>query len=423
MDEKPDNRVGVKAATIQSQGALAAAKLTAKAHWKTGIAVALIGLLGILVNSLISNPTPSINQTVKDTAQGVLVTGDNATVNINKMDETAQQAIAALTKQLENQQLSLVEKESLIRSLTETINELVKAKQEETLPTAAVEQALQDIIANGDTTKAKALLTKQIDANQDAIEQQARWHEQRGALSFATDTHAALADYVRATQLNPGSMNAWNRSGQLYRRLGQLDKALECYSRVLELGKQNQYIHAVAAALANIGIVYHILGDLDKALEMQQQSLNLTEKLGNKGGMANNFDNIGIVYVDRGDLDKALAMHQQALVLNERLGRKEGMANNLGNIGNVHRVRGDLDKALEMYQQALALHEEIGRTEGMAYSLGNIGNVHYQRDDLVNAKALWEQSLVLFKEIGAQRQIELVQGWLDSVPKGVDVTE
>ncbi len=345
MDEKPDNRVGVKAATIQSQGALAAAKLTAKAHWKTGIAVALIGLLGVLVINLSSKPSPAINQTVKDTAQGVLVTGENATVNINKMDETAQQAIAALTKQLENQQLSLVEKESLIRSLTETINELVAAKQNETLPADAVGQALQDIIATGDTTKAKALLTKQIDANQDAIEQQARWHEQRGALSFATDTHAALADYVRAAQLNPVSMVAWNQAGHLYDRLGQLDKALEAYGRVLELGEQNQHKQAIAAALGNMGIVHQIRGDLDKALEMHQKALALNEALGSKAGMASNFGNMGIVHRDRDELGKALEVYQQALALNEDIGRKEGMAANIGNMGNVYRALDELDKA------------------------------------------------------------------------------
>ncbi len=347
----------------------------------------------------------------------------------------AQQALAVLVQQLDDEKERLVqssreereslvqssreERESLVHAHSETILGLVNAKQSHSLPDNVVDDALQAIIDTGNTEKAKALLIQQIEVNQGAVKQLAKLYYQKGALSFATDTHAAthaaLSDFIRATQLDPDFADAWNEAGHLHRRLGQLDDAIKAYIQMKALGERQQDNGLIAVALGNLGNVYQILGELDKALEMYQKSISIEKELGPKEGMAIQYTNIGIVYQTRGELDKALEMYQQALTINQELGRKEGMAIQYSNIGIVYQASDELDKALEMYQKSFSIEKELGRKEGMAFDYGNMGNVYQIRGELEQARALWQKSLKLFEELGAEPQIKKVQQLLSGL--------
>ncbi len=50
------------------------------------------------------------------------------------------------------------------------------------------------------TKQSQVLLVQQIEVT---VKQQAKLHYQKGVLSFATDIHVALSDFIRATQLDP----------------------------------------------------------------------------------------------------------------------------------------------------------------------------------------------------------------------------
>ena len=354
--------------------------------------------------------------------QIIQIQGDiHAPVTFNN-DPLAKEALATLQKQLDKANLSLEEKDQLIKSQQETIHNFINAKQSQSLPKKSVNDAFEEIIKTGDTKKAEALLTRQIDANtkkvkeyQEAIKAQAELYSQRGTLAFLTDTHAALADFTEATKLDPDNASAWNQKGHLHQRLGQLDEALNAYAQIKQLGKSQEDKALIAVAIGNMGMIYIIRGELDKALELYQQALEINKALGSKEGMASDYTNMGVVYKTRGGLDKALEMYQQALEINKALGLKEGMANQYGNMGVVYQTRGDLDKALELYQQALEIHKALGHKEGMANQYGNIGLVYKARGELDKARKLWQQSLQLFTEIGAKPKIERVQGWLDGL--------
>ena len=188
--------------------------------------------------------------------------------------------------------------------------------------------------------------------------------------------------------------------GTIFYHLGELDKALEYFEKVLKQDEELGRKEGIAADFGNIGVVYQTKGGLDKALEYYDKALKLYEELGNKGGIATDLGNIGIVYGIKGELDKALEYLGKALKLNAELGRKEGIATDLGNIGIVYGVRGELDKAQEYYEKALKRNEELGRKEGIAADLGSIGIVYRTKGELEKALEYYEKALKLNEELG-----------------------
>lgn len=223
--------------------------------------------------------------------------------------------------------------------------------------------------AEGKGDEAYALLAEL--AQEEAALAAERW-KSAGLIAFNDRTAKAVDAYERAVGCDPDDADAHNRLGQLYSRIGDLDRAAAAFERVLALGNQSADKIWIAAAAGNLGIVAGT----------------------------------------RGDLDGAARYHEQALALHRELGRKEGMAINYGNLGTVAFTRGDLDGAARYFEQSLALHRELGQKEGMAANYANLGAVAQTRGDMAEACRLWRLSHDLYTEVGARPMIEQVGGWL-----------
>ncbi|MDR4652634.1 MAG: hypothetical protein MRJ52_09565 [Nitrosomonas sp.] len=123
-----------------------------------------------------------------------------------------------VNKLVESHQLESAEKDAQIKSLTETIQALVKQNASQ----YDVQQA--DLLAQGDTTKAENIF------NQVAVEEERKGKEsnikaaealRHMALAFLYDTQKALNAYKRSTELDPDNPDGWNQLKYLYRRVGK----------------------------------------------------------------------------------------------------------------------------------------------------------------------------------------------------------
>ncbi len=69
--------------------------------------------------------------------------------------------------------------------------------------------------------------------------------------------------------------------------------------------EKNSLLTSKANALNNIGYVYKKQGNITKALEWYTKSLKIREETGNKHGIANSINNIGHIHNIQGDVRKA----------------------------------------------------------------------------------------------------------------------
>ncbi|MBI4648694.1 MAG: tetratricopeptide repeat protein, partial [Bacteroidia bacterium] len=124
----------------------------------------------------------------------------------------------------------------------------------------------------------------------------------------------------------------------------------------------------------NIGYIYGNQGDIPRALEFFSKSLNIREEIGDKKGMAGSYNNIGAIYDNQGDIPRALEFYSKSLKIQEEIADKKGMAGSYNNIGAIYGVQASeaksrhdmvgsdslINKALEFFSKSLKIYEEIG---------------------------------------------------------------
>jgi tetratricopeptide (TPR) repeat protein len=227
----------------------------------------------------------------------------------------------------------------------------------------------------------------------------------------------SLAIYEKLSH-QEGMANDYGNLGLIFKKRGYLDQAEEMLKKSLatheKLGRQG----GISTDYTNLGLIYTIQGDLERAEEMHKKALAIDEKLGDKEGMAVQYGSLGVIYQTRGDLNQAEEMLKKALAIDEKLGHQEGMAIRYGNLGLICRRRGDLDQAEEMLKKALAIDEKFGLQEGMAADYGNLGSIAKDRRNFESAREFWSKARELYAKIGIPNEVQKIEGWLDSLPKG-----
>ena len=154
------------------------------------------------------------------------------------------------------------------------------------------------------------------------------------------------------------------------------------------------YLKHQALALNNVGYIYHSQGNIPKALEFFTKGIDIRKKIGDKKGIANSLNNIGAILNNLGDIARALEYWHQSLKIREELKDNEGVASSLNNIGTIYLEQLESKKALEYYNRSLSIYDYLlkshtnasktwGLKQSLAYCLNNIGKIY---DDEKNNK-------------------------------------
>lgn len=183
------------------------------------------------------------------------------------------------------------------------------------------------------------------------------------------DANEAIAIIEKIISQDPDISNAYFTLGNIYFRLGQYDRAIENFQRVLAL-KPDDVFAAINIANSHLRTgrageaekfllefihkafpdsqIYFLLGNIkffeknyDEAIKYYQECLKLNPD------SASAYNALGAVYFERGEIEKAEENLLQALKLNPEL------TNANYNLAQVYEARGRLDKAIEAYEEEL----------------------------------------------------------------------
>jgi tetratricopeptide (TPR) repeat protein len=119
----------------------------------------------------------------------------------------------------------------------------------------------------------------------------------------------------------------------------------------------------------NLGTAYQKKGDLDSAIDNYSRAIELRAKY----PIA--FANRSYSYFLKGELDRAVADATHALRLDPRL----PMAHT--NLGHALAAKGDIDAAVHSYRRALALRPERSVKEETLEALEKLGVINVDEDD------------------------------------------
>src|SRR5579864_4737283 len=176
--------------------------------------------------------------------------------------------------------------------------------------------------------------------------------------------------------------------------------ALPKFEEVLKIFETNKDRGGEAIALGYIANCYRKLEDLDKALQFAKQALEMKEQLSDRDEMGKTHNQLGLIYWERADYPEAIQHLQEAIEIASTLDDKELEGSARNNLGLVFDERGDYKQSLEQYQRALELHRSTHFERGEGDTLGNIGGVYLLLGKFREALPYYQQALAISERLG-----------------------
>ena len=218
---------------------------------------------------------------------------------------------------------------------------------------------------------------------------------------------------------NDITATSYNNIGNVYRKLGDYDKALEYHNKALEIKKAvlGEKHRDTADSYNNIGNVYSELKDYDKALEYYIKALKIRKDVLGEDhpNTAGSYLNIGSVYYILGNYNKALEYYFKALEIYKAVFGENNpdTADSYYNIGLVYDKLGDYDKALEHYFKALEIKKDIlgENNPDTAMSYNKIGIVYAKLGDYDKALKYFNKALEIGKEVLGEKHADIANSY------------
>jgi tetratricopeptide (TPR) repeat protein len=201
--------------------------------------------------------------------------------------------------------------------------------------------------------------------------------------------------------------------GNVLKDMGQYERALECYKKVLQLVEPND--KTIPRCYYSIGQVMQLQGQYEKSLlnfdkVLEFEAVNPSED-SIILGLTHNYMGIAYQYgASRHDYTAALAHYERALKIHlDVKGRVyAGTAFVYNNLATLYRALGDYDKSLEYHHICLDIKKELYpdySNPTIASSLNNIGVVYQEKKDYQKALEYYSKALeIRLKVLPANHQ-------------------
>ncbi|MDP2371152.1 diguanylate cyclase [Rhodoferax sp.] len=210
---------------------------------------------------------------------------------------------------------------------------------------------------------------------------------------------------------NPVALLALNRAfGNVYSKLGNLEKALDHYLAAVRLADQQPRRRAKAKLdqLSNLSTLYVAMKEPAKALATLDEALKLAPEAGSQAALASLKINRGIALVDLGQHDKALAVNQEALAISRKAGLVETEIVILINLADHHLRAHRYEKAESFARQALQRAEQTGSKANAAVARANLGFALAGQGKIKEGVAHVQAVIAKYRESGSRADEEAV---------------
>ncbi len=206
--------------------------------------------------------------------------------------------------------------------------------------------------------------------------------------SGLSDVYVDQGKYDKAIQYYEKSIEILNNTGHIYQmsevynRIGvayckqrdKVESALKYYNKRIEISQDIGDIIGVGYSLSNAAECYTYKMQLDEALKCCDRAMEIFKKTDEKRMIANTLMVYGMVYGRRRDWVKSKEYFESAITISKKINSPEMLAQNYFNYAFMLRDKGELPGAREFLGEAIKIYEE----------LGNKLKVDYLRSELLN---------------------------------------
>lgn len=165
------------------------------------------------------------------------------------------------------------------------------------------------------------------------------------------------------------------RAALAYKSLGQLDKALEQFSRLEHDADETGDILLKAKALQGIGGVRTTMRNYTEALRTLQESSKSFTEVGDLRGQCEVLNQIGNIYLERSEWETTIEYKRRALEIARQADHKRVIGSVYVNLGIIFGIRGNFELAMEQYRRAIEVYREMGDWTRVANVFNNMGKL------------------------------------------------
>ena len=142
----------------------------------------------------------------------------------------------------------------------------------------------------------------------------------------SAETHERLQDKLSNPYLQSSIIG---NLGGVYRKMGQVQKAISCYQQALKLDRENMNRRGEEAWLGNLGNCYSDLGQTDVAVDYYGRTLAIAKEIGDRYIEGAGLGNLTEVLIDENRYDEAIRSASESIKVAEELGDSS-----IGSYGN-----------------------------------------------------------------------------------------
>ncbi len=220
-----------------------------------------------------------------------------------------------------------------------------------------------------------------------------------------TKAREVLGNLDTAALRNSEQMRAKQIKASTLRRLGEYEKSLKEYEKLLQLAEREGNQKKKADVLNGIGVIKLNLGKHKQAMERFDSALQISREIGDLRGRSVCLNNIGLANLNLEEFGRAKENFEDALQIKRDIGDRRGEALALNNLGIVHNDQFECKKALDHYEKSLSILRQIGDQNGEASCLNNMGNIFRKLGSYEKAKEQFESSLNIRRTIEGQHKL------------------
>ena len=253
-------------------------------------------------------------------------------------------------------------------------------------------------IEYAETALQLAIASKNYEAQSIALLNIGLAHLQLGNL---TQMKRALENSLHAAQqadYKKGQGDAHNFLGTYYWEEGLFDQAQRHYMQAAAIRADIKDRIGLSKSINNLGQVQRKIGNFDKAIDYYQESLAM--KGGEDAtGRTNTLVNLALVYKETRNYAQALRLMDQALDVAKSANYLQGQAFARRSIGETQLEMKRLPEALINLQQAAELYEQVNYRKGIAFSYASIGQVYEELGNNAQAMSFYEKAVRVAEKI------------------------
>jgi tetratricopeptide (TPR) repeat protein len=210
------------------------------------------------------------------------------------------------------------------------------------------------------------------------------------------------------------------RLGVTYRGMDLCEQALTCLNEAFAIERDIGDVRGAGNTMNSLGAAYRQMGQFDKAEECLRHGLARCQEVGDRYGEAISLNSLAGVCKALKRFDDALDCYQRALELRRETGDTHGEGMTLNGLGNLHRDLRRHAEALDHFNEALAVRRAARDEIGEAITLRGMGSTYVGLGQINVALEHYRLALRGFERANSPRDVEHVQGLIDSVSHETD---